>query len=342
MKSVAPGLENPDLFCLASYNYELPRNRIAQFPSRPRDSSRLLLADRAKESLEEAVFKNLPDFLHEGDLLVMNDTRVIPARILCVRGEILPARETDEGIWDCMVSPGKRFKPGVRFQLPDENGQDVQAEVISHSTIGRLIRFQGNLQTFLDRHGKTPLPPYIQRNAVPEDRKDYQTVYARKPGSIAAPTAGLHFTRRVLSALRDRGIGTCRITLHVGPGTFRPVKSEDIRKHELDPEYYQCSSRVWKRIRSAERVIAVGTTTTRALETIARTGEKKGFTNLFIYPGFAFQVVRGLITNFHLPGSSLLMLVSALGGYDLMRRAYDHAVQSGYRFYSYGDAMLIL
>jgi S-adenosylmethionine:tRNA ribosyltransferase-isomerase len=322
---------------LESYNYNLPSDRIAQFPVTPRDTSRLLVISRQNQNFEDSTFRNLPEYLNPGDLLVMNDTKVIPARILCDAGEILLVREVEQSCWDCLVYPGKHFKPGTIFKIAE-----VSAQVLSHSKNGRLIRFNGDVDALLNMQGKVPLPPYIDREATTEDRHRYQTVYATKPGSIAAPTAGLHFTRRLFGDLKKREIETCKITLHVGPGTFRPVKNSNVTEHRIDPEYYSCSASTWQKIQKASRVVSVGTTTTRALETIAVTNELKGFSNLFIYPGYQFHVVQGMITNFHLPKSSLLMLVSAFAGYELIRAAYQHALNNDYRFYSYGDATLIL
>lgn len=327
-----------DLHRLDSYDYELPPDRIAQHPLSPRDDSRLLYLQRSGGVLRDLSFRNLPELLEPGDLLVLNNTRVIPARLRCDRGEVLLVREVEHpGCWDALVFPGKHFKPGDTVDFGEQ-----KARVLSQSQVGRILRFEGDVWELMERHGSVPLPPYIDRAADENDKLQYQTIYARMPGSVAAPTAGLHFTRRVFAALSRRGIQTVRLTLHVGPGTFRPVKSQDIREHSLHTEMYSCSPTTWRRISEAKRVIAVGTTTTRTLETIAATGELKGHTSLFVYPGFEFKIVRGLITNFHLPKSSLLMLVSAFAGYENVRASYRHAIDSGYRFYSYGDAMVIL
>lgn len=330
-------MQKPDLLALESYDYELPSDRIAQKPVSPRDASKLLVIHRDTKKLEHSTFRNLSSFLKSGDLLMLNDTKVIPARILCDRGEVLLVREVENSYWDCLVFPGRHFKPGNTFQIGD-----LQAEVIRQSDIGRCIRFYGDVPSLLRSHGQVPLPPYIERAPDLEDAQRYQTIYARIPGSIAAPTAGMHFTEQVFSDLKQRNIDVCKITLHVGPGTFRTVKNPDVTKHRVDPEYYSCPKTVWEKVQKADRVIAVGTTTTRALEAIADHGQLAGFTDLFIYPGYEFRIVRGLLTNFHLPKSSLLLLVSAFGGYELIRTAYKTAVENDYRFYSYGDATLIL
>jgi S-adenosylmethionine:tRNA ribosyltransferase-isomerase len=323
---------------LESYDYYLPKDRIAQRPLSPRDSSRLLLILRRQSTFSDHRFRELSDLLEPEDLLVLNNTKVIPARLQSDRGEVLLIRPTDGECWDAMVFPGKHFKPATTVTF----APSLQATVLSQSPVGRILQFHGDVHSYLQKYGKMPLPPYIEREADGSDVHSYQTIYARKLGSVAAPTAGFHFTHRVFQSLQNRDIEVARLTLHVGPGTFKPVKSTDITQHSIYPEYYSCSESVWRKIQKAKRTIAVGTTTTRALETIARTAQLEGYTDLFIYPGFKFQTVSGLITNFHLPKSSLLMLVSAFGGYDLIRNAYEHAVNHDYRFYSYGDAMLIL
>jgi len=327
-----------DLLSLEHYDYDLPLDQIAQYPVTPRDVSRLLVFHSDHSSFEDSTFQNISAYLNPGDVLVLNDTKVIPARVFCELGEILLVRDLQNGCWDALVQPGKHFKPGITFELDP----DIHGEVLSQSKIGRLIRFTGKTTELLERHGNIPLPPYIHRDPVEQDRETYQTIYARQPGSVAAPTAGMHFTKRVFQHLKQKHVEICKITLHVGPGTFRPVKCADVSKHQIDPEFYSCTPSTWEKIRNAERVIAVGTTTTRTLETIASTQELTGFTDLFIYPGYKFRLISGLITNFHLPRSSLLMLVSAFAGYDRTMATYRHAVRTGYRFYSYGDAMLIL
>ena len=330
-------MSHPNLLAVESYDYDLPEDRIAQYPVTPRDAARLLVIHRKTETMEHSTFAGLGSFLKAGDLVVLNDTSVIPARILCEKGEVLLVRKVDSSTWDCLVFPGKHFKPGTVFPVGDSH-----AEVLKKSEIGRIIRFYGDVDALMMKHGRVPLPPYINRAPEAEDRERYQTIYAKHPGSIAAPTAGMHFTERVFADLTDRNIEVCKITLHVGPGTFRPVKASDVTQHKIDPEYYSCSTDVWEKIRTASRVIAVGTTTTRTLETIAARNELAGSTDLFIFPGHKFRIVQGMITNFHLPKSSLLLLVSAFAGYEKIRSAYKIALENNYRFYSYGDATLIL
>jgi S-adenosylmethionine:tRNA ribosyltransferase-isomerase len=323
---------------LQSYDYSLPEELIAQHPLRSRDSSRLLLVSRTNRSFADRKFRDLAELLQPGDLLVLNNTKVIPARLASDRGEVLLVRPGEENCWEVMVRPGKKFSPGQMVQF--DHG--IRAKVVSLTSIGRMLQFEGNVDSLIRSSGEMPLPPYIERESDESDRHSYQTIYARYPGSIAAPTAGLHFTCRTFKALKERGVSIMRLLLHVGPGTFQPVKSGDITKHHIHSEFYRCTRRAWEEISRAKRVIAVGTTTTRCLETIAATDVLEGYTDLFIYPGYQFRIVQGLITNFHLPKSSLLMLVSAFGGYELIRQAYLHAVSRQYRFYSYGDAMLIL
>ena len=224
---------------LGSYDYELNPDRIAQFPVTPRDASRLLVVLRKTGTFSDHHFRDLPSLLEKGDLLVVNNTKVIPARLQTDRGEVLLVRATEDSCWDAIVYPGKNFKPGAIVQLDDR----VQATVLSQSTIGRILRIEGNVEHLLERRGEMPLPPYIERNAKPADKRRYQTIYAKTKGSIAAPTAGLHFTRRTLSALKSRGAQIATLTLHVGPGTFRPVKTQDIRQHHLDPESYRCAKK---------------------------------------------------------------------------------------------------
>ncbi|MBP7866300.1 MAG: tRNA preQ1(34) S-adenosylmethionine ribosyltransferase-isomerase QueA [Acidobacteria bacterium] len=343
----------------SAYLYDLPPERIAQHPEPHRDHARMMVISRTGPDRVHAVFHQLPAFLAPGDLLVLNDTRVIPARLFGRRQggtaaiEVLLLRNLEANFWKAMVRPGRKVPRGRGILF----GEDGSAVVIAHEPDGtRILRFDIRMpmEAFLAKHGITPLPPYIRRDGDAEEafhRERYQTVYARVPGSAAAPTAGLHFTPDVLDALAARGVETARLTLHVGMGTFRPVETEDVKLHRMDAESFALGPQDAARIRSAReagrRVIAVGTTATRALESLALRHDgavvpDAGFTDLFIRPGFRFQVVGGLLTNFHLPGSTLLMLVSALAGRERVLEHYREAVRLGYRFFSYGDCMLVL
>ncbi|MEK6322741.1 MAG: tRNA preQ1(34) S-adenosylmethionine ribosyltransferase-isomerase QueA [Acidobacteriota bacterium] len=373
---------------VSDFDYDLPERLIAQEPAATRDLSRLLVVHRPTGELVDSIFSELPDHFRPGDLLVLNNTRVFPARLIGRRLRVTPRGDTVRGgrvevflvrrieplIWETLVKPGRALTPGARVEFA--RGK-LTAEVIEWRDRGRrLVRFEasGDFDEIIDRIGRTPLPPYIKRDE--EDRLDaerYQTVFARERGAVAAPTAGLHFTPEVLDRLRAAAVEIAEITLHVGYGTFQPVRVERVEDHRVEPEAYSISEEAAASINRAltegRRVIAVGTTTTRALESAARRGlgvggrgleRKRGAadsdltpiphplspgsatTDLFIYPGFEFQAVGGLVTNFHLSRSSLLMLVSAFAGRDLVLRAYEHAIEREYHFYSYGDAMLIL
>jgi len=346
---------------VSDFDYELPSELIAQAPPAERGSSRLLLVDRAREALAHATIADLPRLLRRGDLLVVNDTRVFPARLLGRRTpsggavECLLLERLDAERWDALVHPGQKLRPGAGlvFEAPDAR---LRAEVLERRFYGRrVIRLVaeagGDVETAIDRLGHVPLPPYIKRPDRESDRDRYQTVFARVRGSVAAPTAGLHFTDALLVSLEEAGVERAAITLHVGYGTFKPVRTEVVEEHRVDAERYRIDEAAAAAITRARaegrRVITVGTTTTRALETTVRAGDGRvepgeGVTSLFIYPGFDFRVVGALLTNFHLPRSSLLMLVSALAGRERILAAYREAVARGYRFYSYGDAMLIL
>ncbi|BAY22612.1 S-adenosylmethionine--tRNA ribosyltransferase-isomerase [Calothrix sp. NIES-2100] len=360
-------VENVELDCsLAGYDYELPTELIAQNPVVPRDSSRLLVVNH--RSIHH-IFRDLPEILRSGDLLIMNNSKVIPARLYGSKStgaeiEVLLLEERQYNCWLALVKPGKRFKPGAKiiFQ-PKEGAARGDEEVISPSSLtatvletdqatgGRLLQFDlpagVSLLQLLDVFGEVPLPPYI--TASEADDEQYQTVYAKYPGAIAAPTAGLHFTPELLERLRDRGINQAFITLHVGVGTFRPVEVEDVTSHQMHEEWIEVPASTVEQIKATKaaggRIIAVGTTAVRALEGAAQSGNLQPFcgkTDLFIYPGYQWRVVDGLITNFHLPRSSLLMLVSALIGRQRLLDIYQEAIASRYRFYSFGDAMLIL
>lgn len=337
----------------SDFYYDLPKECIAQHPVEPRDSSRMLVYDRADGSIQHRHFYDLPDYLVAGDLLVVNDTKVIPARLLGHRegceGEVefLLLKRLDNTDWQCITRPAKKLKVGTEVRF----APDLTATVVAYGQEGlRTVRFHfdGVFEEILDRVGNMPLPPYITEKL--QDKTRYNTVYSRLPGSAAAPTAGLHFTPRLLQQLQQKGVQLARVDLHVGLGTFRPVKVEDVTAHTMHSEYYEVSAEAADLINSAidqgRRIICVGTTSVRTLESAAddsghvRPGS--GDTRIFIYPGYRFKVVQHLITNFHLPESTLIMLVSALMGKDETLATYRLAVQEGYRFFSFGDSMFII
>ncbi len=339
------------------FDYHLPPELIAQEPAEPRDASRLLVLDRARGPREDRRFAELPELLRSGDCLIANHSRVIPARLLGVADpgggpvELLLLRAVGDERWEALVRPGRRCRVGARLELA---GGVARARVVGEGREGtRVVAIEGPwpVRELLERHGLPPLPPYIARHDAPkpEDRERYQTVYAREDGSVAAPTAGLHFTPELLARLQRRGVAVHYLTLHVGPGTFRPLRAERVEEHRMDAEPLEIPGATARAIHEAKaegrRVIAVGTTTTRALEWAAtadgRLRPGAGEADLFIRPGHRFRIVDALITNFHLPRSTLLVLVAAFAGLDVVLDAYRHAVASGYRFYSYGDAMLI-
>ena len=352
---------------LSDFDYELPADRIAQKP-RPRGASRLLVVDRAAASWQEHTIRDLPQLLRRGDLMVANDTQVFPARLLGRRDpsggavECLLLERVSETDWMALVHPGQKLKPGARMIFDDSArapGVTITGEVRERLFFGRRrlsLSVGGehaaglDIDRAIDAIGHVPLPPYIHRVDDPDDRERYQTVFARERGSVAAPTAGLHFDQPLLSALRAAGIAWATLTLHVGYGTFKPVRSDDILEHRVDAERFDVPPATTAAIQQARadgrRVIAVGTTTTRALETAAAgaggIAAGSGVTELFIHPGHQFRIVDALLTNFHLPRSSLLMLACAFAGRELMLAAYRDAVARGFLFYSYGDAMLIV
>ncbi len=334
----------------SDFDFDLPPASIAQEPA-PRGESRLLVLDRTGPERHARV-RDLPRLLRPGDLLVLNDTRVIPARLYGRSAgggkmEILLIEPVGEREWDALVKPGRRARPGARFEI----GEELTAEVIDKREDGRYrLRFSEPVEPHLERLGHIPLPPYIHRPEAPEDRERYQTVYASRPGAVAAPTAGLHFTGELLREIEGAGIEIAQVTLHVGIGTFKPVSAERIEEHRMERERYEIGEETAGAIRHAReagrRIVAVGTTVVRTLEGAALAGDGEvragsGSTDLFITPGFRFQVVDALLTNFHLPRSTLLMLVSAFAGRERVLAAYEEAAREGYRFYSYGDAMLL-
>jgi S-adenosylmethionine:tRNA ribosyltransferase-isomerase len=343
---------------LSEFDYELPEELIAQHPLAARDGARMLLVERARGEWHDSQFAELPSYIRAGDVLVINNTRVFPARLVGRREptgggvELFLVRELASMVWETLARPARRLQQGARVSFGDGR---LRAEVVELFDDGRrAVRFEceDSLEDAIEELGQTPLPPYIKRDAVSvdEDRERYQTVYARARGAIAAPTAGLHFTPHVLDELRARGAHITEITLHVGYGTFEPVRVEDLSEHAVAPEQYEISEAAADTINEARargnRIISIGTTTTRALEsavdTEGRVRAGAGQAQLTITPGYRFRVVDALLTNFHLPRSSLLVLIATFAGRDLALAAYAHAVKARYRFYSYGDCMLII
>ena len=337
---------------LSDFMYDLPEERISQTPVEPRDHSRLMVIHRDTDQIEHKHFYDVIDYLNPGDVLVINDTRVIPARLYGERPtggacEVLLLRQLAPKKWETLVKPGKKLKPGAEIVFGDGR---LRGRVLETTDVGgRIVEFEceGTFEAALDALGEMPLPPYIHEQL--EDRERYQTVYARHEGSAAAPTAGLHFTPKLLNRIREKGIDVVPVLLHVGLGTFRPVKVENIEEHHMHSEYFEVTEDAAKRINAARerggRIVAVGTTSVRTLESAAENGQlvaKRGETSIFIKPGYQYQMVDALITNFHLPGSTLMMLVSALYDREKILAAYEEAVRDGYRFFSFGDAMLIL
>jgi len=344
--------DNPDLFSLKSYQFDLPEELIAQYPCTPRDGSRLLVVDRAAGSFKEIVFRDIVNYLSSGDRLIFNDTKVIPAKLFGKRSggghtEVLLVRSRADGTWEVMAKPGRRLPVGSIVTFSDTFSCEV-VEVLPDGQ--RVVRFdhEGDFESILSQYGQMPLPTYIGREQdAAVDPKRYQTVYAQNPGAIAAPTAGLHFTPELMQTLQKNGVEQMFLTLHVGVGTFKPVQVDDIRTHPMHTERAIITPEVAGKLNqlSKGRQICVGTTTCRTLESAATTGiicPGDYETDIFIYPGYKFRFIEHLLTNFHLPGSTLLMLVSAFGGYELIREAYQYAIKNRFRFFSYGDAMLIL
>jgi S-adenosylmethionine:tRNA ribosyltransferase-isomerase len=352
---------------LSDFDYTLPAELIASHPVQPRDQSRLMFVRRATGQISHHAFTELPELLRPADLMVFNNTKVFPARLLGRRLglasqgystdktpsatiEVLLLKALGDDVWEALVKPGRKVRVGERVRF----GSRLECEVVDRGELGsRRVRFvyQGNFDDLVDTLGHVPLPPYIDRPDQARDKAEYQTIFARKRGAVAAPTAGLHFTPAVLRKLRDRGVETCEITLHVGLGTFQPVHTVQIEDHQMEAERFEISPDVAQCIQLARaqnrRVVGVGTTAARALETSAgRHGgtvqAETGETRLFVYPGFTFSCLDGLLTNFHLPRSTLLMLVCAFAGREAILKAYRQAIDAKYRFYSYGDCMLIL
>ena len=340
---------------IEEFDFNLPSSLIAQYPSSQRGDSRLMVIDRHSGEIQHRTFQDLADFLRPRDLVVMNNTRVLPARLIGKKETggkceilLIPSRNGPPGEWEALIKDVRKIRPGTRIQF----GEGFSGDILEVKGGKAKIRFTpgGEVMDLLQKFGHIPLPPYIRRPDEPQDRERYQTILAEKDGSIAAPTAGLHFTHSLLQSIQARGVHLTRITLHVGIGTFAPVRVQEIQDHIMETEWVEIPETVAQSIEETKqtggRVIAVGTTTTRALESVADSqgGVKPGqhLARLFIYPGYCFRIIDALITNFHLPKSTLIMLVSALVGKDFLMKAYKEAIAKKYRFYSYGDAMLIL
>ncbi len=337
---------------LSEFNYDLPQELIAQKPIERRDSSRLMVLDKSTGEITHRHFYDIIEYLNEGDCLILNDSRVLPARLYGVREdtgspiEFLLLTRKEQDIWEVILRPGKKAKPGKRFVFSDGRLKAEVLEVVNDGN--RLVRFEyeGLFENILDEIGEMPLPPYITEKLL--DKERYQTVYSKEEGSAAAPTAGLHFTNELLDKIREKGVKIGFVTLHVGLGTFRPVKENVVENHKMHSEFYILSQETADIInetkKNGKNVVAVGTTTCRTLESVAREGEikaKTGWTDIFIYPPYEFKAIDKLITNFHLPQSTLLMLISAFAGKDKVFNAYNEAIKEKYRFFSFGDAMFI-
>ena len=336
---------------LSDFDYNLPKELIAQYPAEQRDESRLLVLDRKTGAIEHRIFKDIVEYFHKGDLVILNNTKVVPSRLIGkkvtggkVEAVILYTTKDvkPKGEYEVLLKPARGCRLGSKIIFGDKK---LTAEISKIEKGRRFLRFNCNngIDKLLDDLGQMPLPPYIKRDAEFSDRKRYQTIYASKKGAIAAPTAGLHFTENVLSSLSGKGVDIEYITLHVGYGTFKPVRCDDIRKHKMEKEYFEIQNKLVQKVKSTKsRRIAVGTTTCRTLESVVRKGINRGWTDLFIYPKHRFKATDGLLTNFHLPKTTLFMLVSAFCGRKLLLKAYKEAIEKKYRFYSYGDAMLII
>ena len=349
-------IEKKKKYKLADFNYSLPSKYIAEYPSPRRDQSKLLVLHRDTGEIEHKKFFEVTDYMRKNDLLLINDTRVFPARLFATKDkteakvEVFLLRELNENLWEVMVRPARKVRIGNKLELAPNVFCDVIDNTVSG---GRVVRFEyegDDIYSVIDRIGISPLPPYIKREPEKKDKIRYQTVYADKRGAVAAPTAGLHFTQGLLDKIERKGVKKETITLHIGLGTFRQVQVEDLNRHQMDSEYFEVSLEAAIAINNTRKkrrkVIVVGTSTVRAIETVAVSGfqvsPKRGWTDKFIYPPYKFQMIDAMITNFHQPQSTLLMMVSAFAGLDLILKAYKEAKKKDYRFLSYGDAMLIL
>jgi S-adenosylmethionine:tRNA ribosyltransferase-isomerase len=334
---------------LSDFDYHLPKELIAKYPAQPRDSCRLMVLNRKDETIEHRVFRDVVDYLKAGDTLVLNNTKVIPARLIGKKEktnaniEVFLLRPIEDNVWEALIKNVRRLKKNQKIIISD----DFCVEFLSKDDEKTIVKIHSkDIKSDLEKYGHVPLPPYIEREDEEKDKDYYQTVFAEKEGSVASPTAGLHFTKELLEKIKEKGVNIAYITLHVGLGTFKPVKTEDITKHKMHEEYFTIPKETLEMIKKTKEnkksVAAVGTTVVRALETYGKFGKTEGFTDIFIYPPYEFKIVDKLITNFHLPKSTLLMLVSAFADRDFILRAYNEAVKEKYRFFSYGDAILII
>jgi len=349
-------IEKKKKYKLSDFRYQLPKKYISQQPKPKRENSKMMVLDRENKTITHKKFVNIVDYFQKNDLLILNNTKVFPARLFATKDrtdakvEIFLLRELGDRLWEVLVKPARKVRIGNKLIL----SKDLFCDVIDNTVSGgRVVRFefgQGNFDKILNKIGHPPLPPYIRREATKKDSERYQTVYAEKRGAVAAPTAGLHFTDKILKQLRKKGVRIHTITLHIGLGTFKPVQVEDLNRHHMDSEYFEVNPDTALAINEAKRkkrrIFAVGTSTVRALETVNVSGflisPKKGWTNKFIHPPYDFKIVNGLITNFHSPESTLLMLISAFADYDFIKLAYKEAKKKNYGFLSYGDSMLIV
>ena len=350
-------IEKKKKYKLGEFDYPLPKKYIAQYPGDKRDQSKLMVVNRKEKTIEHKKFSNIVDHLRKNDLLILNNTKVFPARLFATKDrtdakvEVFLLRELAENLWEVMVRPARKVRIGNKLVFTPKLVCDVIDNTVSG---GRVVRFesesQAELHSIIDRIGTSPLPPYITRDAEPSDKKRYQTVYATERGAVAAPTAGLHFTQGLINRLVKKGVKIEYITLHIGLGTFRPVQVEDLNRHQMDSEYFEVSPKTAMAINEARKkhrkIVAVGTSTIRALETVVVSGfmvsPKRGWTDKFIYPPYEYKMVDSMVTNFHMPKSTLMMMVTAFADIELLKKAYREAKKHNYRFLSYGDAMIIV
>ena len=350
-------IEKKKKYKLGDFEYPLPKKYIAQYPGDKRDQSKLMVVNRKEKTIEHKKFSNIVDHLRKNDLLILNNTKVFPARLFATKDrtdakvEVFLLRELAENLWEVMVRPARKVRIGNKLVFTPKLVCDVIDNTVSG---GRVVRFesesQAELHSIIDRIGTSPLPPYITRDAEPSDKKRYQTVYATERGAVAAPTAGLHFTQGLINKLVKKGVKIEYITLHIGLGTFRPVQVEDLNRHQMDSEYFEVSPKTAMAINEARKkhrkIVAVGTSTIRALETVVVSGfmvsPKRGWTDKFIYPPYEYKMVDSMVTNFHMPKSTLMMMVTAFADIELLKKAYREAKKHNYRFLSYGDAMIIV